>query len=158
METLNSTKPLPFFFIGKQLSRDRISTYQGQKLPLLTTAIGKPDTQSIWYAKEHLEKLLEEITYAGGDGLCMSFGTYESTHEYAGQTCLVMNATRAEEQNGITVHRTVELEDEPDFEQRSALPRDLILFPGEDEDGKKDFNYGSPCPPRCDPPPSEDLG
>lgn len=146
------SQPLPFFFIGKTLTADRIDSYVTQKHGLISQSIGKDDTKSIWYSREHIEKLLEEIDYAGGDGLLVSFGTYETGHEFAGQTCLVMNLTK--EITGVAnkSHQVIELEDEDDYEERSALPRDIILFPGDDPlaPAHRDFNYGSPCPPRCD--------
>lgn len=154
MQTLSETKPLPFFYIGKGLTEERVGLYQGVKLSLLSEAIEKADTKNIWYSREHISKLLEEIDYAGGDGVRVYFGSYESSHEYAGQTCLVMNVTREENNNGQLVHRDVIVENEADFENRSSVPRDIILFHGDEcESVRRDFNYGSPCPPRCDPPP-----
>lgn len=158
MNTTTSTdlQPLPFFFIGQSLSTARIGSYQDQKLGLLSKAIDKPDTESIWYSREHIQKLLDEIDYAQGDGVRMYFGSYEATHEYAGQTCIVMNATRSYQLGDTTVHVDVVLEKEPDFDERSSIPRSYIIFPGdENRPFKRDFNYGSPCPPRCDPPPSD---
>jgi len=156
MQTANATIPLPFFYIGRSLTRERIDTYQSQKLSLLSGAIGKPDTKSIWYSREHVEKLLAEIDYAGGDGVRLYFGTYESGHVFADQTCIVMNVTRELEVDDDIMHVDVVLEKEPDFADRSSVPREVITFPGGiNSIFKRDFNYGSPCPPRCDPPPSE---
>lgn len=148
----NQPPPLPFFFIGKTLTTDRINSYINNKHNLLSQSIGKPDTKNIWYSREHIVKLLEEIEHAEADGLLISFGTYESGHDYAGQTCLVMNLTRETRIGENNVHSTLTLEDEPDYPERSALPRDIIVFPGDDplQPTERDFNYGSPCPPRCD--------
>jgi len=143
-----TVKPLPFFYVGQTITNDRISSFKTQKHPLLTQAIGKPDTCSVWYSKEHFVKLLEEIEFAGGDGIRISFGTYEAGHQYEGQTCLLFNTTRATEVGGAITHTNVILENEPDFADRSAQERDIIHFPGEDPI-VKDFNLGSPCPPFC---------
>lgn len=111
----------------------------------MSQALGKPDTLSVWYSKEHIIKLLEEIDHAGGDGLRVYFGMYENAHQFAGQTCLLMNVTRAAEINGQPIHEKVILENEQDFASRSALERDFSFDPSE-----RDFNFGSPCPPICD--------
>jgi hypothetical protein len=152
MRAQTSTKPLPFFFIGKDITAERVNNYLKQKHNLLSTGIGKPDTKSIWYSKEHIKKLLEEIEFAGGDGVRIQFGMYEASHEFAGQLCLLMNSTREERVGDSVVHANVVLEHEPDFPDRSSRPRDIILFPGDDLSAPlvRDFNYGSPCPPRCD--------
>jgi hypothetical protein len=150
---MSATKPLPSFYIGKSITDERISNYATNKHPILSQAIGKPDTKNIWYSKEHVAKLLEEIEAAGGDGLRINLGMYESSHEFAGQLCLLMTTTREITSGGQVFHQNVVLEQEPGFDLRSALPRS-VLFPGDDFMAvKKDFNYGSPCPPRCDPPP-----
>jgi len=152
MGNQDNPKPLPFFFVGKDITTERKTSYATQKNNLLSQAIGKPDTTSIWYSKEHIVKLLEEIEYAGGDGLRVYFGMYEPSHEFAGQTCLLMNTTREKIVGENIIHPDVVLENEPDYTGRSTLPRDIIVFPGDDStlSVKRDFNYGSPCPPRCD--------
>lgn len=158
MERYVSTKPLPFFYVGPQITATRVARFKNQKHNLLSQALGRPDTKSIWYSKEHFVKLVEEIEYAGGDGIRVQFGVYEDEHEFAGQLGLLFNVTR-EIMIGDTInHTNVVLENEPDFPERSALPREIIAFPGGTNDGgNKDFNTGSPCPPRCDfePPPGD---
>lgn len=110
------------------------------KYPTLSERLGKDDTKSIWYSRDHVVKLLEEIDHANGDGLRLHFGAYEDGHEFAsGQLCLVMNVTRGK--------KDVILEEEADFPDRSKSEK------GFDPNAKvisKDFNFGSPCPPRCD--------
>jgi len=62
-----------------------------------------------------------------------------------------MKTTREVLSGETVIHKNVYLEDELDFSKRSALPRSAA-FPGSDPlSQKKDFNYGSPCPPRCEP-------
>lgn len=149
MENETSTRPLPYFFIGQALTNERINYYLTRKHPLLNADLGRTDTKSVWYSKEHIVKLMEELEYAGGDGVRVSFGVYEPSNEYEGQLCLLMNITRQRILNGNVVHENISLEDEPDYPDRSTLPRDIIELPGEDEPIDKDFNYGMPCPPRC---------
>jgi len=151
MQQHSTVKPLPFFYVGQKATADRITRFKNQKHNVLSQALGKPDTRSVWYSKEHFVKLLEEIEYAGGDGIRVNFGAYEDGHPYAGQTCLLFNVTREKEVGNTIVHSNVHLEREPDFPERSSRERDIILFPGESiGDDEKDFNLGLPCPPRCD--------
>lgn len=151
MQRYVTVKPLPFFFVGQQVASDRINRFKNQKHNLLTQALGKPDTRSIWYSKEHFVKLVEEIDFAGGDGVRISFGMYEEGHEFAGQLCLLFASTRPKVVGNTLVHSTVVLENEPDFPDRNALPREIIHFPGDGTNTDiKGFNLGSPCPPRCE--------
>lgn len=153
MENQTTVMPLPFFFIGKDLASGRISNYVEQKHLLLSDALGKADTRSVWYSKEHIAALLDEIEHANGDGLRIFFGAYEPAHEqFSGQTCLVMVATREKQIGEDIIHENVVLEDEPDFEERSSLTRNMPPWPGKNDlwGRKKNFNHGSPCPPLCD--------
>lgn len=160
MQKQISCKPLPFFFVGKDITKTRKHNYLNQKHGLLSEALGKPDTISIWYSKEHITKLLEEIEHANGDGLRIYLGMYEPSHQFAGQLCLVMNATREKIAGECVEHVNVVLENEPDFEDRSAQARNGVIFQGENVLFSiiKDFNFGSPCPPRCDDPGDDDDG
>jgi len=139
--------PIPFFFVGKEITNQRIELFLNGKHQLLTADLGRMDTKSVWYSKEHIEKLLEEIETAGGDGLRICLGTYESTHEFAGQLCLLMVSTKENTISDTPAHINHYLEDQPDYADRSALPRG-DAFKGKGT--KRDFNFGSPCPPRCD--------
>ncbi|MVT11044.1 hypothetical protein [Chitinophaga tropicalis] len=146
-----TTKPLPFFYVGKKLSADRITRFQKQKHNLLSQALGKPDTRSIWYSKEHFVKLLEEIEFAGGDGIRIHFGMYEEGHQFAGQLCLLFTSTREKMVGNAVTHSNVILEHEANYAERASLEREVILFPGDGSvEDIKDFNLGLPCPPRCD--------
>jgi hypothetical protein len=55
-----------------------------------------------------------------------------------------MAVTRAAQRGEKNVHERVMLENEPDFVQRSSLPRDF------NQPNGRDFNFGSPCPSLCD--------
>lgn len=154
MKNVTTPKPLPFFYIGKDITVERINNYITQKHPILSLAIGKPDTKSIWYPKEYIVKLLEEIELASGDGIRIHLGMYEASHEFSGQICLLINSTRSEKTGAGVTQNNVILENEENFQERACLPRGTVILPdGPSTDGyKKDFNYGSPCPPRCDNP------
>jgi hypothetical protein len=152
-----TVKPLPFFYVGQTITNNRIHQFKTQKHTLLTQALGKPDTCSVWYSKEHFTKLLEEIEFAGGDGIRISFGMYEEGHQYAGQTCLLFNTTREALAGNTVTHTNVVLEEEQDYPERAAQERDVILFPGDDTI-VRDFNLGMPCPPLCPPPANPPKG
>jgi hypothetical protein len=143
-----SNKPLPFFFVGQTLVNQRSADFISQKNNLLSEALGKPDTRTIWYSREHIAGLLDEIDHAGGDGLRVAFGMYEPGHQFEGQLCLVMNPTRAVPEGDAVLHQVVILENEPDFAARSAVEKSGLF--GGLLGKKKGFNLGSPCPPICD--------
>lgn len=147
MGSPSATMPLPFFYVGKTLTTTRIANY-GTKHAILTTQLGKPDTKSVWYSRDHISQLLDEIDHAEGDGVRFFFGAYEDEHEdFGGQTCLLMVVTKEKIEGEIAGHENVALEDEPDFGDRSIRLRDSEANSG---GRKKDFNHGSPCPPLCD--------
>ena len=101
MNNQNDTKPLPWFFIGEKLTNDRIELFMNNKNNLLSQSLGKQDTYSVWYTREHIAMLLDEIDHAGGDGLRVFFGMYEKDHpNFPGQTCLLMAVTRAVQKGG----------------------------------------------------------
>ena len=130
MSNQGSITPLPFFFVGKEKTEERVENYESKKRSLLSTALGKPETKNIWYSKEHIAKLLEEVELAGGDGLRIHFGMYEAGHEFEGQLCLLMTTTREVKIGESVVHQNVVMEDEPGFTERSALSKN-IEFPSE---------------------------
>ena len=133
----NGARPLPFFFVGKTLTNERILRFAQTKHPVLSEKISKPDTRSIWYTKEHITFLLEEMEKANADGLRIYFGAYGEKDTYNGQLCLLMVMTKPDELTGG--HSDITLEDQPDFQLRSA-----------EGNTPRDFNVGSPCPPMCD--------
>ena len=136
-----TVKPLPFFFVGKQITNERVNAFLNTKHNLLSDAISKQDTKSVWYSREHIEGLLDEMNHANANGLRIYFGAYNENHEaYSNQLCLLMVMTRLNSQSGG--HADISIEDEPDFPERSVAERGIPDF-------KKDFNVGSPCPPIC---------
>ncbi|MCG2612745.1 hypothetical protein LZZ85_00580 [Terrimonas sp. NA20] len=151
MSTQTTVKPLPYFYVGADITDERINLFKNGKYVALTRELGKPDTRSIWYSKEHFEKLVEEIDLAGGDGIRVYFGTYEPGHEYEGQLCLLFRSTREDVRNNRIHHINVILENEPDYSARSEQEREILTFPGDDptDQDVRDFNLGQACPPRC---------
>lgn len=136
----NGARPLPPFFIGQQITQDRIDRFVQEKHPLLSNAIGKPDTKAIWYSRDHVAQWLSEIDKNGADGMRVYFGTQGDTEDYPGQTCLLMVLTKKDEVTGV--HTDFTIEEEADFNDRS-------INKNEDSNLKRDFNTGAPCPPIC---------
>lgn len=143
MKNSSSTKDLPFFYVGKAITDNRKEKFKREKYESLCEKLGKQDTQSIWYSRQHISTLLEEIDHAGGDGIRLHFGAYEDDHDYEGQLCLVMNITRSSSGS----RKDIILEEESDFKDRSSINR------GNNGNNvnqiRRDFNFGFPCPPRC---------
>ncbi|SIS96446.1 hypothetical protein SAMN05421788_102362 [Filimonas lacunae] len=129
--------PLPFFFVGKTVTTQRINRFLQTKHVALSEQLGKPDTKSVWYSREHVSKLLDEIDRAGADGLRIYFGTYGEEEVYPGQTCLLMVMTKYDQEK--CRRSDITIEDSCDFQARSI-----------DSSKPRDFNVGSPCPPICD--------
>jgi len=142
MQEQTSSRTLPGNFVGREITQDRVTRYSAEKQPLLSKAIGKTDTGSIWYTFRQIEDIYKELVFLKADGLRFYLGAYEENHaDFADQLCLLMVPTRLNPETNR--HRDVVLEEEPEFEKRLEISRSLGLV--------KDFNYGSPCPPVCPP-------
>jgi hypothetical protein len=141
-------RPLPFFYVGKQEASQRIQKFLDDKHPLLTDAIGKTDTKSVWYSFQHIEELYKELVYLNADGLRLYYGAYDSQHEYSNQLCILMVPTFL---NSSMKHEDLILENSDDFIERLGGEENI----GNTEEiteliaKYKEFNYGSPCPPVC---------
>ena len=138
----NGASPLPPFFVGQQITQDRVNRYLAEKHPILSNAIGKPDTKSIWYSRDHVAQWLSEIDKAGADGMRVYFGSQGDGEPYPNQLCLLMVLTKASPD--ASGHTDFSIENAPDFQDRDFKPSTL-------QEGNRDFNTGSPCPPVCDP-------
>lgn len=132
----DATKPIPFFYVGTAITNDRVSRFSKNKHVLLSEKLGKPETKAVWYTKEHIAQLLQEMDHAGADGLRIYLGEYGEKENYGGQLCLLMVMTKDEQ--GTGVQSDITIEDAPDFQARSI-----------DDKKSRDFNVGSPCPPIC---------
>ena len=143
MKEKRETKALPNFFVGKQLTRQRIKKFLDTRYKALCEkAPNHGETRSIWYSREHFAGLLEEIDRAGGNGIKISFGVYEEEHDFAHQMCLLFNVTCRSEKDGNSNNQTVFMEDQKDFKMRFSMYQK--------KRANEDFNLGHPCPPRCD--------
>jgi len=142
MRDNDQAQPLPSIFIATEQFQGMIEKYQTEKYPLLRDAqvvkgATRSETKSIWYSKEHIETLLNEISLMNANGLRIYFGAYAEDHPVApGQQCLLMVPTRATE-NGTGIQDRV---------NATINSRSLEL---PEEGTPKPFNYGSPCPPIC---------
>lgn len=140
-------KSLPFFYVGKEMTDQRINTFINDRYPSLCKSIKKhcgkkEDTRSIWYTRDHIAELLEEIDKVKGNGLRMCFGVYEEGHDYAGQLCIVSKVTKeVSNKKGVSFNEDIEMEKQSDFTERLTL--------WEERQALEDFNFGHPCPPLC---------
>jgi hypothetical protein len=132
----NAARPLPYFYVGTTITNDRVARFSNNKHALLSEQLGKPDTKSVWYTKEHIAQLLSEMEHADAGGLRIYLGEYGEEENYSGQLCLLMVMTKDEENSGVQLDITIE--DAADFQARSI-----------DNKKSRDFNVGSPCPPIC---------
>jgi hypothetical protein len=150
-----TVQPLPSIFVGKEIINQRVKLYMQHKHPLLSAGLSKngvqrEETKSIWYSKDHLQTLLNEITLAKGDGMRIYFGAYGNEEgRPEGQLCLLMVLTRPGTVSGS--HKDIILEKEPDFEERKGAfkKRSLGLDMETEDELPKEYNYGAPCPPIC---------
>ncbi len=142
MATERFGKRVPNFFLSMMTASTRICNFLTSKHTLLSNALGKTDTKSVWYSFSHIESLYKELVYLNADGIRVYMGAYEAGHaDFAGQLCLIMVPTRL---NGDTMgHEDVILEEDADFTERPGNE----LFT--DEETAKAFNYGAPCPTIC---------
>lgn len=134
----NNAKPLPGIFISKDVVNQRVKNYVNNKLPLLSNAIGKPDTQSGWYSLEQFEELMREMYHLNADGLRIYFGAYGSNDPlYPDQLTFMFVPTYLDSETGN--HTDIMIDDLPDFSKRAALL-----------DSSKNYDTASLCPP-CPP-------
>jgi hypothetical protein len=104
----------------KEQVHNCIDRYVQSKHRLLSEAIGKPDTLSIWYAARFFFKLYETLNWLGGDGIRVYLCAYEEEHiEYPMQTCLAMVPTKSlQVYDGGFIHSNIVPEKEPGFATR----------------------------------------
>lgn len=133
----DQARPLPFFYVGRKVTKQRVAKFLKTKHVLLSKELNKPETKAVWYTRDHISLLLEEMDHAGADGLRIYLGAYEEHENYSGQLCLLMVMTKANLKTGG--HMDITVEDASDFQSRSI-----------DNTSPRDFNVGSPCPPICD--------
>lgn len=152
MQTSQPAKPLPDIFIGTEKVQIMVEKYQTEKYPLLQAAqtakgIGRNETKSVWYTKEHIQTLLSEMDLMNANGMRVYFGAYEENHPLApGQQCLLMVLTRQSSNGG---NEDIIYETEPGFEERNNASANSRSVNPSEQETPKPFNYGSPCPPIC---------
>jgi hypothetical protein len=154
MSNVTSLPLLPEIFVGKEIINRRIKGYLSRKHPQLSQALSangtkREDTRSIWYSKDHVTTWLEEMQLMQADGMRVYFGAYDENEGPAnGQLCLLVVLTR-EGDNGV--HKDIILEEEPGFDLRVPVARNGVAGePFAEKGTKREYNYGSPCPPLCD--------
>lgn len=152
MEKVIDSKPLPDIFVGKDIINDRVIRYRQDKHPLLSQALSgngaaREETKTIWYSKEYIQVLMDEMELMEADGVRVYLGAYGNEPDRPeGQLCLLMVLTRA---NGEGRHKDIVLENEPGFSMRVSASRSLDSGLIEGDGLPREYNYGAPCPPIC---------
>lgn len=152
MQNSQPAKPLPDIFIGTEKVHTMVEKYQAEKYPLLQAAqavkgVGRNETKSVWYSKEHVQTLLSEMDLMNANGMRVYFGSYEENHPFApGQQCLLMMLTR---QSANGSNEDIIYESEPGFDERKNAGVNTRSTNTNEQATPKPFNYGSPCPPIC---------
>jgi len=144
MSTANNAKPLPKIFIYKEVVNERVKNYVNNKLPLLSQAIGKQDSNSGWYSLDQFEDLMREMYYLNADGVRIYFGAYGSDDSlYPGQLTVMFVPTYFNKETGH--HTDIIIEDIDGFEGRSIAETNFTA------NSKTTKNYDSLglCPPDC---------
>ncbi len=139
MSVTKNVKPLPSTFIYQDVVAQRIKNYREKKLPLLSNAMGKPDTESGWYSLEQFEELMREMYYQHADGLRIYFGAHSSDdHLYPDQLTVIFVPTfyNSETDN----HEDIVIE------QSEAYATRAVTF---EKDVKKNIDTLTLCPPLC---------
>lgn len=136
----NGAPQMPEFFVGKTITGDRIQRFLDTKHVILSDDLGRPDTKSIWYSRNHVAQWLAEIDRAEADGMRIYFGVQGEQESFPGQLCLLAVLTVPNPETGG--HTNVTVEDSIDF-----VARDIT---GDENTRIRDFNTGAPCPPICD--------
>lgn len=149
-----SNFPLPEFYVSDEVTRNRIALFLKNKKGILSDGITtrilncKGETQSVWYSRDYIQTILNEIDFYEGDGVRIYFGEYDenepsSPDVHPGQISLLMVPTRKIE--GISAHQDIVLEKEPGFSARQEA-RERLRQNG--LSGKElGFNVAAPYPP-----------
>lgn len=153
MSNEQNQRPIPGFFVGKEVASKRIARFMRDKHPVLTKQLGREDTKSIWYSFRHIEELYEELKHLNADGLRIYLAAYteEDNEALQGHTCLIMVPTEA-----ASPDRNVDivLEEKTDHELRmlgyikwEEEPTGGSFIKGIRPQQEKAFNVGRPSPP-----------
>jgi competence protein ComGF len=154
----NTPKTLPNSFLGQVLANERIKRFQEGKLKLLSNDLQKEDTKSVWFSFESIEGIYKELVYLNANGLRVYFGTYENeltAGNAQGQLTVIFVATAL---NANNLNEDIILETLPDFAERQTATKAAVEAKKAVEQLgiKKEFDFGSPCPPDCgEPDPSK---
>jgi hypothetical protein len=154
MENMTDARPLPDIFVGREIINDRVTRFRQTKHPLLSQSLsqgGTPreETKTIWYSREYIQVLMDEMALMQADGVRVYLGAYGNEQDKPeGQLCLLMVLTRP---NGENRHKDIIQEDEPWFLMRKSASRSMGNGLIGDDGEPREYNYGAPCPPICAP-------
>jgi hypothetical protein len=148
MSVTKNVKPLPTTFIYKEVVAERIKNYREKKLPLLSNAIGKPDTESGWYSLSQFEELMREMYYQHADGLRIYFGAHGSDDPlYPDQLTVIFVPTFYNPETNS--HEDIVIEQSDSFDTRAAAYEAAMMTKGVNQDVTKNIDTLTLCPPLC---------
>lgn len=147
MASPRNAKPLPTIFIDKEVVNERVNNFLNNKHPVLTTAIGKPESKAAWYSLEQFEELVREMYYQNADGIRIYFGAYsDNDPDYANQLTIIFVPTYLDESTGN--HKDIVIDDDEDFGVRSEVVAKIDSFAKNRI--PKSLDTLVLCPPTCD--------
>ncbi|MES2002886.1 MAG: hypothetical protein V4450_00090 [Bacteroidota bacterium] len=132
------TIALPMTKRGQQVDTNHVDklvgNYKKQRWVKNSSALGRPDSMSIWYGLDELQTFLELAREHKADGIKMFFGVYPENFaprpELSGLQTIVLVATRQSKTVAGVMNKSIYI----------------------DLQGSKEilaFNFGSACPPYC---------
>jgi transcription initiation factor IIF auxiliary subunit len=150
-------KAFPSSFLSKEIIRQRIELYLKNKHALLSNQMQannpqKEETKWVWYSKEQIQTLLDEMTNYEGDGVRIYFGEKavddkdgynenRNMSEEIGQLCLIMVLTKSGTHSDS--HVNIIFEEMADFEYRLGLTTEENTHMSR----ARQLDFGSYCPP-----------
>lgn len=145
MSNERNAKPLPSTFIDTALVNERVTNFINNKHPLLSTAIGKPESKSAWYSIDQFEELVRELHYQNADGLRIYFGAYGETDLlYPNQLTIIFVPTCLDEISGK--HKDIIIDNDDNFCDRSNASQKSTTT-----GTRKGLDSIGLCPPSCEP-------
>lgn len=135
--------PKPKSLIPKDQCEIQIKRYRYEKWGLLSGSINKDETKCIWYSKDQIRELWEEMAYQETieskkvTGVRVYLATFPNNHlEYPDQINLVFVLTKLDEDGN---NADFFIEEQTGYQSRPDPTVSGI-----------NLDHGIPCPPDCD--------
>lgn len=148
-------QPIPEYFVGRETVNRRVKKFMAGKRQLLTNdmnanGLSSEESKHVWYPKEYIEVLVDELQHYGGNGVRIYFGEYENDIMEAapGQLGLLLVLTREEDDGKI---HDILFEEQEDYSLRigNFKSKGIDLSQSYVNGKPREFNAMLPCPPLC---------